>query len=240
MPGLFFFRWVAINISTFMKIGIIVAMQSELALVLEALGNFKECVATVGTVYTGRLFGHDIMVTKCGIGKVNAAVGALDLINCFAPDVVINTGVAGGTGAEAKIGDVILASGVAYHDTWCGPGTERGSVQGLPDIFVPQHDTATLAAEIGAGTGLVASGDIFVSEPDDFRRVMAVRPDAAAIDMESGAIAQVCFLKSVPFLCLRIVSDTPGDGGNEAQYVNFWSEAPRAVFGKLVSLIERL
>lgn len=213
-------------------------MQSELDLVLKALSDIEKEDATLGTVYSGRMYGHDVVVTKCGIGKVNAAVGAMDMIAGHKPDLIINTGVAGGTGSDAKIGDVVLASAVAFHDTWCGPGTQRGAVQGLPEFFRPMHDVERLAEAIGAKTGLVASGDIFVSELDDFRRVMAVRPDAAAVDMESGAIAQVCHLKDVPFLCLRIVSDTPGDGSNEEQYVNFWEIAPDAVFSKLSSLLK--
>lgn len=223
-----------------MKIGIIVAMQRELDLVIGALDDIKSEVSTLGTVYRGVLYGHEVMVSKCGIGKVNAAVGAMDIINVFGPDIVINTGVAGGTGSGIGIADVVLASGVAYHDTWCGPGTARGMVQGLPEVFTSAYDIPAMAERIGAKTGLVASGDIFVSEEDDFRRVMSVQPEAVAIDMESGAIAQVCHLKSIPFLCLRIISDTPGDGSNADQYVSFWEDAPVEVFGKLKALIRVL
>ncbi len=223
-----------------MKIGIIVAMQRELDLVVEALKDVSKVETTLGSVFLGSLYGHEVMVSKCGIGKVNAAVGAMDIINGFKPDLVINTGVAGGTGAGVGIADVVLASGVAYHDTWCGPGTSRGSVQGLPEVFTPGFDPTALASEIGAKTGLVASGDIFVSELDDFHRVMAVQPRAVAIDMESGAIAQVCYLKGVPFLCLRIISDTPGSGTNAEQYLTFWDDAPVEVFTKLKALIASL
>lgn len=215
-------------------------MQSELELVLKSLSEVNPTQETLGIAYRGNMFGHDVMVSKCGIGKVNGAVGAMDLIASFVPDLVINTGVAGGTGAGAEIGDVILASGIAYHDTWCGPGTSRGAIQGMPDIFVPTYDVTALAAKMGVKTGLVASGDIFVSEMDDFNRAMKVRPEARAIDMESGAIAQVCYMRGVPFLCLRIVSDTPGTGENAAQYVSFWEHAPVAIFGKLTVLLEYL
>ncbi len=223
-----------------MKIGMIVAMQRELDLLLEVLGDVKREATAFDSVYTGLLSGHGVMLRKCGIGKVNAAVGCLDLINAFGPDLVINTGVAGGTGKAAHVLDVVLASGIGYHDTWCGPGTERGAIQGMPDVFRPVHDVNALASRIGVKTGLVASGDIFVSEPDDFRRVMAVRPEASAIDMESGAIAQVCHLRGVPFLCMRVISDTPGSGENAAQYESFWEDAPRCVFEKLKSLMEVL
>lgn len=107
-------------------------MQRELDLLLEVLGDVKCEESAFGSVYTASMQGHSVMVRKCGIGKVNAAVGALDLINTFCPDVVINTGVAGGTGHAAHVLDVVLASGVAYHDTWCGPARRGVPSKGCP------------------------------------------------------------------------------------------------------------
>lgn len=215
-------------------------MRKELDLLLQSLEDMKGLTVGGQTMYTGRAGGHDLAVRQCGIGKVNAAVGALELIQAFNPELVINTGVAGGTGSDARVLDVVLASGVAYHDVWCGPESEEGEVQGLPRVFAPGRDVEPLAAAIGAKTGLVASGDMFVCRMDDFRRVMAVWPQAAAIDMESGAIAQVCYLKGVPFLCARVISDTPGEADNAAQYADFWERAPREAFSALGALLRLL
>ena len=88
--------------------------------------------------------------------------------------------------------------------------------------------------------GLVASGDIFVSKPEEVKKIMSVWPEAMAVDMESAAIAHVCFLKSVPFVCIRVISDTPGSADNISQYENFWTDAPAHTFATLKALLERL
>lgn len=223
-----------------MKIAIIVAMDKELQLLLPML---KDCRATEdGKYYTGTLAGHDIVATKCGIGKVNAALGATALIDAYAPDMVINTGVAGGTGATAnpaKVLDVVLASEVAYHDVWCGPGTEPGTAANCPARFpCPLSDDIRLA--LGAREGLLASGDIFVDRREDLDRILSLYPDALAVDMESAAIAHACHLRKIPFVCLRVISDTPGEGGNAAAYNDFWIAAPEATFHTLERLLELL
>ena len=226
--------------TTSMKIAIIVAMDKELQLLLPML---KDCRATEdGKYYTGTLAGHDIVATKCGIGKVNAALGATALIDNYAPDTVINTGVAGGTGATAnpaKVLDVVLASEVAYHDVWCGPGTEPGIAANCPARFTcPLSDDIRLA--LGAREGLLASGDIFVDRREDLDRILSLYPDALAVDMESAAIAHACHLRNIPFVCLRVISDTPGEGGNAAAYNDFWTAAPEATFHTLERLLELL
>lgn len=225
-----------------MKIGIIVAMDKELALLRPHIENESTVDANGFTFHCGTMGGRDVVVAKCGIGKVNAAIGALTLIDTFHPAMVVNTGVAGGTGAgnpPAHIMDIVLASEIAYHDVWCGPGTERGQAAGYPARFVcslPQE----IRTALGAREGLLASGDIFVDDPADLQRILALYPDAIAVDMESAAIAQVCTLKDVPFVCLRVLSDTPGDGGNMAAYNNFWTDAPTRTFESVTRLLEML
>lgn len=225
-----------------MTIGIIVAMDKELALLLPLLGEYSTASINGFTFYTGENSGHKLIACKCGIGKVNAAIGALTLIDTYHPAIVINTGVAGGTGATeepARVLDVVLASEVAYHDVWCGPGTVKGQAAGCPARFACPLP-ADIREQLGVVEGLVASGDIFVDDPADLQRILALYPDAKAVDMESGAIAQVCELKSVPFVCIRVVSDTPGDGGNSAAYESFWNDAPLRTFHKVEKLLSLL
>ncbi len=225
-----------------MKIAIIVAMDKELALLRPLLRDEAICNIEGTEYYTGTIGGRQAALCKCGIGKVNAAIGALLLIDTFHPDIVINSGVAGGTGAgvnPAGILDVVLASEIAYHDVWCGPGTVRGQIPGFPARFECPLPSS-LRSHLGAKEGLIASGDIFVDAVEDLNRILALYPDAMAVDMESAAIAQVCAKKDVPFVCLRVVSDTPGGEGNAAKYDNFWAEAPAKSFRcieKLISLL---
>lgn len=223
-----------------MKIGIIVAMEAELARLLPLIENLTETETDGRTIYMGRIGQNDVAVTQCGIGKVNAAVGVMALDTAFHPDVVINTGIAGGTGGAAGILDVVVAHEVAYHDVWCGPGNERGQVQGLPTRFSCEAGLAMLPRLKecpGLKTGLVASGDMFVDTPQELARIMTLYPDAVAVDMESGAIAQVCHLRGIPFAMVRVVSDYPGAPDHIDQYLNFWDKAPEATFGVLKEIL---
>lgn len=221
-----------------MKIAIIAAMSKELALLLPMIDSSATVTANGITFHTGRIGRHEIIAAECGIGKVNAAIGALTLIDCFHPDLVINTGVAGGTGS-ASILDVVIADRIAYHDVWCGPGTQPGHAAGCPPCFTcPLPDD--VFAGLGARRGLVASGDIFVSRPEEVSRILSVWPDAVAVDMESAAIAHVCHVKNVPFVCIRVISDTPGSADNISQYENFWSDAPEHTFAVLTAILDRI
>ncbi len=221
-----------------MKIGIIVAMGKELDLLRPLMENRRETTINGFVFILGEISGREVVAMQCGIGKVNAAVGVLTMIENFHPAVVINSGVAGGTGHGARQGDVILASEIAYHDCWCGPGTQPGQAAGCPARFSCPLDAEKTAADLGARAGLLASGDIFVSRPEDISRILAMYPEAVAVDMESAAIAQVCHIKAVPMICLRIVSDTPGaKADNASQYENFWEEAPARTFDVVRRLI---
>lgn len=225
-----------------MKIGIIVAMDKELALLTPMIAAESTVTLNDTEFHTGRLGRHEVVIVKCGIGKVNAAIRTLTLIENFHPALIVNTGVAGGTGHGAGILDVVLASEIAYHDVWCGPGTEPGQAAGCPPTFTsPLDDEAVESLNLGpVKRGLVASGDIFVSHPEDVERILELYPEAIAVDMESGAIAQVCHIKNVPFICLRVISDTPGAADNIAQYENFWEDAPRHTFDTLSTLLSAL
>lgn len=133
----------------------------------------------------------------------------------------------------------MLAGRIGFHDVWCGPGTKRGQAAGCPEFFeCPLPESVRKA--LGVKEGLLASGDIFVDDPRELERILQLYPDAMAVDMESGAIAQVCHLKNVPFVCLRVVSDTPGEGGNAAAYENFWTDAPERTFDSVRHLLELL
>ncbi len=221
-----------------MKTAIIAAMQKELDLLLPMIEHHGTVSANDYTFHTGSIGGREIVAVKSGIGKVNAAVATLTLIDTFHPSLVINTGVAGGTGA-ASILDVVIPSRIAYHDVWCGPGTEWGEAAGCPAYFECPLP-ASLVDELGARNGLLASGDIFVSRPEEVRHILGLYPDAVAVDMESAAIAQVCHIKNVPFVCIRVISDTTGGEDNIAQYENFWSDAPQSTFDTLVNLLKRI
>ena len=223
-----------------MKIGIIIAMDKEFDRISAMLDNTAETIHGGRRYVTGTMGHNTIILHQCGIGKVNAAVGALTLIEAYTPDAVINTGIAGGTGNGAGVLDVVVGDEVGYHDVWCGPGNAPGQVQGLPETFPGATGLFSVEGLQKQGIvkrGLIASGDRFISTPEELAAVLKTRPGAVAVDMESGAIAQVCHLKNVPFLAIRVVSDTPGVENHLDQYCNFWQTAPERTFGILKKLL---
>ena len=225
---------------SYMRIGIIVAMESELKLLIPLIDGIEERVVSGTVLYEGKVGEHEVSVLQCGIGKVNAAMGAMKLINNFSPQCVINSGVAGGTGAGAKVLDVVAGERVGYHDVWCGSPNEPGQVQGLPRYFRADEGLLALLPEGKVKRGLIASGDMFVDSVEELNRIKSIYPDSIAVDMESAAIAQVCHSYNIPFLSLRVVSDTPGETDNAAQYHNFWQEAPQCTFEIIKEFISKM
>lgn len=225
-----------------MRIGIIVAMRKELDLLLPLLHNSEESRMSGFEFHRGMVGKHDVMVMQCGIGKVNAAMGTLMLVNHFDPNYVINSGVAGGADPSVNVMDVVAGARVAYHDVWCGPESELGRVQGLPLYFEGASRLLDLLPDRDdIHKGLICSGDQFIDTIEAVNRIKGNFPDTLAVDMESGAIAQVCHLCGVPFMALRVISDSPGAShDNTRQYLDFWTDAPRESFTLVKDLITKL
>lgn len=224
-----------------MKIGIIVAMDKELHQ-LQSLFS-----------------GDHVRVEKCGIGKVNAALGAQRMINDFHPDVIINSGCAGGNGDDVQIQDVIVGAEVTYHDVYCGTAIDNttvyGQVQGLPVRY--QADPMLLDIAMRGSladsqlpnaksqkprihSGLIVTGDWFVDTREKMRSIIEIFPEAKAVDMESCAIAQTCYLNKVPFISFRVISDIPLRDTDASQYHNFWDSIAENSFQITKNFVESL
>ncbi len=225
-------------------IGIIVAMDKELSLLTPHIADRQTGDADGFTFVTGCIDGREVVVAKCGIGKVNAALGASAMLRLNRPSLVINTGVAGGACTDVHVLDVVVGERVAYHDVWCGPGTVVGQADGCPRYFTPPAallETEALRPSATLKQGLICSGDIFVDKGETVRRIAGDFPEVLAIDMESAAIAQTCHLAGVPFLSLRVLSDNPASSeDNISQYENFWDVAPQRTFEVLLKLIKEI
>lgn len=221
-------------------------MRKELDLLLPLIQDLQPATDINGfQFHTGTLGKHGVIAMQCGIGKVNAALGALTLIDSFHPDYIINTGVAGGAGPTTHVLDLLVADAVAYHDVWCGPGTEYGAASGYPVYFKPWERVLEIAHSLMPASdktkfGLICSGDKFISTAEEVAQIRSHFPQALAVDMESASIAQVCHLRSIPFNILRVISDTPGQSENISQYENFWTDAPRETFGALTSILSKI
>lgn len=209
-----------------MKIGIIVAMEKEIAL-MRQMAPFQEEKKSDLVFWRGKVGAHEVMLTQSGIGKVCAARTTTELIGTFHPDIVINSGVAGGLDKSVSVMDIVIGTQMAYHDVWCGEGT-IGQVQGFPLYFESDSKlSACVPVTQGVHKGLICSGDQFISEQSALKKIKKNFPEALAVDMESAAVAQVCFMYRMPFLSLRIISDTPGIENHLNQYDNFWELSPQ-------------
>ena len=227
-----------------MKIGIIAAMSSEYKQVAQLLENKKEYTEGIYEYTEGNIKNNTIILTKCGIGKVNAAVGAVELIRTFQPDCIISTGVAGGIDKCLKVMDVVTSAQIVYHDVWCGEGNAYGQIQGMPTFFEGNKTLFDCAISLDTETpihgGLICSGDKFITDREELDVIKGNFPEGLAVDMESGSIAQVCHIYKVPFISFRIISDTPGAENHWEQYTNFWGEMADRSFGVTKAFLESL
>ena len=202
-----------------MKIGIIGAMDQEVALLRAQMSDVEELSLAGCEFYSGTLAGQQVVLTRSGIGKVAAAVATTLLLDRFAPDCVINTGSAGGFDPELHIGDVVISSEVRHHDVdVTGFGYEIGQVPQMPAAFIADEHLKALAraavAELQEGIqskeGLICTGDQFMCDPERIAKARTDFPTMAAVEMEGAAIAQVCHQFGVPFVVTRSLSDIAG------------------------------
>lgn len=185
----------------------------------------------------GTLDGAEIILQQCGIGKVNSAIGAVEMIDCYQPDLVMSTGVAGGADVTLSPLDVVVAAECTYHDAYCGEEVARGQIMGQPARFVSPKalvDKALALSGVVDGikirSGLTVSGEWFVDSREKMRQILADFPDAVAVDMESCSIAQTCHIYQTPFISFRIISDVPLKDHKGAQYFDFWNRMAEGSF----------
>lgn len=209
-----------------MKIGIIVAMDKELRQLQQVFN------------------GSDVLVEKCGIGKVNAALGAQRMINEFHPDCIISSGCAGGNGDDINVQDVVVSTELTYHDVYCGTAvdnsTQYGQVQGLPARYPADPWLLAKANLLNVHSGLIVTGDWFVDSKTKMAEIIEKFPEAKAVDMESCAIAQTCYVNRVPFISFRVISDIPLRDTNAAMYHNFWDNVAEHSFQITKTFVESL
>lgn len=227
-----------------MIIGIINAMHKEHEQLVALLSNAKETKKGRFVFTEGEFNGKKVMLMESGIGKVNAAIGAIELIHNFDIDALINTGVAGGIDKKLNVMDVVVGESVAYHDVDCGPEAEPGQVQGLPLYFEGDKKLLNIAMHMQTNTklhsGLICSGDQFITNKEQLQTIKTRFKNGLAVDMESGALAQVCYLYNIPFLSFRIISDTPGADKHFDQYLNFWETMADKSFGVTQALLHAI
>lgn len=201
-----------------MKIAIIGAMEEEVTLLRENIENrTQETVA--GCEFTfGKMHGAEVILLRSGIGKVNAAMSTTILLEKYKPELIINTGSAGGFNPSLNVGDAVISTEVRHHDVDVTAfGYEYGQVPQLPAAFLADEKLVAAAEEAAremvdfqVEKGLIATGDSFMQDPVRVEFVRTKFENLQAVEMEAAAIAQVAHQFHVPFVIIRSLSDIAG------------------------------
>ena len=202
-----------------MKIGIICAMKIEVDALKASIKNATaETIARIDFV-TGTINNVEVVAVECGVGKVNSAICTQIMIDKYAPDYIVNSGIAGSLSSVVGIADIVIADNVVQHDmNITALGNKMGEIEfndekriNIPtDTFITEKIKNACNAVVDKDTkvivGTIATGDIFVSGKEK-RATVATRFNALACEMEGGSIGQVCYRNGVPFSVLRCISD---------------------------------
>lgn len=229
-------------------IGIIGAMEEEVIAIRRKM-NIKETVHIASMdFYVGELNRKKIVIVRCGIGKVNAAVCTQILIDKFDVSYIINTGVAGGLYPEINIGDIIISSDTVEHDMDVTAfGHEKGYIPRMDKTFFEADkwlvEIAKKAAEGIKGehkvyVARIASGDQFISSMKAKDEIYTTFT-AYCAEMEGAAIAHTCFLNKVPFVVIRAISDK-ADQSADVNFDEFVNLAARNASNIIEAMIEEI
>ncbi len=229
------------------KLGIIGAMAVEVETLKSEMQNLTVTRKAGMEFYDGILEGLPAVVVQCGVGKVNAAMCAQVLCDCFGVTHLVNTGIAGSLCADLDIGDLVVSRDAMYHDFDVQHfGYEMGEVPGMGVLTFPASaemmDYALAAAEaVHPGhikTGRIASGDKFVAEKAVKEDIIA-KTQGLCTEMEGAAIAHVAFRNKLPFVILRAISDKADDSA-EMDYPTFEAQAAHRCAAVTLSMARML
>lgn len=229
-------------------IGIIGAMDEEVAQIVEVMTIEKEENKAQMNFKQGKLNGKDVVVVRSGIGKVNAAVCTQVLADDFKVDYVINTGIAGSLKAQIDIVDIVISSDVLHHDMDAtGFGYALGQIPRMDTLSFKADDRlielakescAKAVPQIGVHVGRVVSGDQFISDKE-VKNKIADNFDGYCTEMEGAAIAQAAYLNNIPFVILRAISDKADDSAT-MDYPAFEKQAIKNSVLLIKELVDRI
>ena len=229
-------------------LGIIGAMDEEVAEIKNQMTEVRVERAAAMDFYKGKLRGKDVVVVRSGIGKVNAAVCTQILADRYGVDAVVNTGIAGSLRNEINIGDIVLATDAVQHDM-------DATCFDYPAGKIPQMDVYEFKAderlralakecsgevipEVGVFEGRVLSGDQFVSSREK-KEWLVDTFGGYCTEMEGAAIAQAAYLNNIPFLVIRSISDKADDSA-DMDYKTFEEKAAEHSVKLMIAMVERM
>ena len=226
-------------------IGIIGALDDEVREIISRLDGRK--TETVGSIEfnTGRLYGKNVVVARCGVGKVFAAICAEAMIIKYSPRLIVNSGVGGALDKSLRPLDIVFADKLVQHDMDTSAiGDPIGLISGINRVYFETDERAReilteTAKEQGINylVGTVATGDKFISDKADKDRITELF-GASACEMEGGAIAHTAFVNGMPFMVVRAISDS-ADGDACMDYPTFLPIATKVSTALTLALIEK-
>lgn len=225
-----------------MKLGIICAMEEELRTLVENLDNASKITRHGYVFHTGSIGRHEVVLVQSGIGKVMSAMAVTLLVEVFSVDGIINTGSAGAVNHELKIGDVVVADKLAYHDVDVTAfGYTFGQMAQQPLYFESsKYFVSELKKAIeNPVVGLITSSDSFISSDGRIAEIKKHFPDVLAVEMEGASIAQAATALKKPFVIIRAMSDTASHDAN-VKFDEFIIEAGRKSAQTLMNFLNNM
>ena len=229
-----------------MKIGIVGAMAQEVEILLNLMTEKTQTQVGSAVIFEGKINGKSVALLQSGIGKVAASLGTTALLHIAKPDVVINTGSAGGVVEGMKVGDVVISTETAHHDADVTAfGYVKGQLPDCPPTFISDKKLTALAQQVGLSQGLnlklglICSGDSFIADPQRLAQIKLDFPQVVAVEMEAAAIAQVCHSFNCPFVVVRAISDA-GDGEAGISFEQFLPLAAKMSSQMVLSMLDNL
>lgn len=212
-------------------IGIIGAMDEEIAHLKSEMTQVTEKNISGIHFYIGTLSGKNVVLMKSGIGKVNAAISTTILHENFKPSMIINAGSAGGLKSKHSVGDIIISDEVIHHDVDATVFNYKlGQVPQMPETFKADKELKRIVKNsintlnLSADFGLIGTGDSFIGRDDQVDFIKHNFPEVSAVEMEAASVAQVCYFYNTPFVIIRALSDIAGENSS-ISFEEFLKEA---------------
>ena len=246
-----------------MKIGIIGAMDEELLPIRQHIQHLEQIQRSNRAFWRGEAYSHEIYITRCDPGKVNAAIAAQQLIDHFGVNAIFNMGSSGALAPELEVGDLVIATEAVQHDfditSWgLKPGElifdavtakDTGRLEfrtqqvfnsdpKLSQLTLDSAHQIELTKLNGHSpkiyTGRILSGDQFIDRSEKAKQLWDTF-NGLCTDMEAAAISHTCSINNIPFLCIRAISDK-ADHTATVSFTDFLAEAT-ANYGKIFDLV---
>ncbi|MBQ2817107.1 MAG: 5'-methylthioadenosine/adenosylhomocysteine nucleosidase [Clostridia bacterium] len=222
-----------------MKIGIISAMWLEAQLIHSKMTDVKIHEIASMKYFEGRLGGTEVVLSTCGIGKVNAAIYTQIMIDRFKVDAILHTGIAGSMDKKAGHGAIVIADKLAYHDFKLNVIVEGFVYKEFYETDKALSDIVYSLAGQSALRGLVVTGDAFIDDSARKADIKARFPEALAVEMEGCAIANTACVNGIPLVVVRCISDLADDDAFN-DYKGFEERAANIAANLIINTVEKV